>query len=76
MKHSMFESWKKYQVKADSVEDFLHRYYKPIRYTGRGADYAAILLESYRNDVNKQGFCIISHHDNVTGEVVAYYPDN
>ena len=72
--YNAYESFKKYQVEAKSVEDFLQKFYKPQRYTGRGLDYATILLHSYETDVKEQGFCIISHHDNVTGRVVAYYP--
>ncbi len=65
--------FKNYRVEAESVEDFLHRYYKPDRYTGRGLEYAAILLASHQADFEKDGYDIISHHDSVTGRVVAYF---
>jgi len=49
------EYWRKYAVEADSVEDYLDRYYKPERYTGRGEEYAAALLKSYKEDVEATG---------------------
>ncbi len=66
----MFEADK---VPATSVADFLDRYYKPDRYHGRGADYAATLLASYEADFARDGYVIISHHDNVTGKIVAFF---
>jgi len=68
--------WRKYAVSAESLEDFLQRYYKTDRYTGRGEDYAESLRQSYRETLSKDGVCIISHHDSKTGEVVAYYQDD
>ena len=69
------ESFRKNRVKAKSVADFLDRYYKPDRYRGRGAEYAATLLKSYQEDVEQDGWTIISHHDSATGQVVAYFPE-
>jgi len=68
----MFENCR---VKAQSIDDFLARYYKPDRYTGRGAEYAAALLESHRQDFEHYGYDIISRHDSVTGQVVAYFKE-
>ena len=68
-----YELFKKYAVPADSVEDFLNKYYKRDRYTGRGPEYAACLLASYKKDFEDDGFCMTSHHDSNTGEVVAFY---
>jgi len=65
----MFE---KYAVEAGSLEDFMMRYYKRDRYTGRGEEYAQTLLASYQEDMDKFGIAWISHHDSVTGEVVSY----
>ena len=67
------ELFAKYKVAADSVEDFLQRYYKNDRYIGRGADYAKALLSSYKNDFETIGCCWISHHDSATGAIVSYY---
>jgi hypothetical protein len=68
-----FEGFKKYAVPAENVADFLARYYKRSRYTGRGDEYAACLLKSYTEEFEKYGFCFISHHDSNTGEVTAFY---
>lgn len=64
---------KKYEVIADSVADFLERYYKRARYHGRGEEYAAALLESHQRDFDEYGYDLISQHDSVTGEVVTYF---
>jgi len=74
-RHELGQLFRKDAVKAKSVSDFLDRYYKPDRYKGRGAEYAAALLASYREDVARDGWVIISHHDSRTGEVVAYFED-
>ena len=65
--------FKNNRVEADSVADFLERYYKKALYHGRGAEYAAGLLASHEKDFELYGYDIISHHDSVTGEVVAYF---
>ena len=67
--HRLFD---RYAVDAESVTDFLARYYRRERYAGRGADYAACLLRSYEGDFEELGICWISHHDNVTGDVVSF----
>jgi hypothetical protein len=66
-------AYEKYRVEAASVEDFLDRYYKPERFRGRGEDYAASLLASYTADLERDGYVIVSHHDSITGRVVAFF---
>lgn len=63
---------KKYGVHAAGVEDFLNRYYKPDRFRGRGADYATALIASHVKYYHDYGYDFISHHDSVTGEIVAW----
>lgn len=63
------------RVAADSVEDFLERYYLRDRYHGRGAEYAAAVLASHQRDFERQGYDIISRHESVTGQVVAYFSE-
>jgi len=60
-------------VAADSIEDFLDRYYKPQRFRERGEEYAAVLIASHQADFDRHGYDIISHHDSVTGRVVAWF---
>jgi hypothetical protein len=62
-------NFKKHAVEAESVADFLQRYYKPARLAGHEAG----LLASYQRDFDDEGFCFISCHDSVTGEYVAYF---
>lgn len=73
---NLYDSFKKYRVPSSSVEDFRQRYTKPDRYSQRGPEYVAAVLQSAREDLEKYGFSIISSHDSITGEVVAYYPPN
>lgn len=61
------------RAEAASVADFLDRYYKPDRYRGRGEEYAAGLLASHQQDFAKHGYDLISRHDSVTGQAVAYF---
>ena len=72
----MNQQYLRNKVKADSVSDFLERYYKPDRYHGRGESYAQSLLESYEQEFAKHGFCFISYHDSVTGRIVAFCGNN
>lgn len=58
---------------VDSVAEFLDKYYKPERYTGRGEDYADTLLTSYQRRLAKNGYCFMSHHDSVNGRVNALF---
>ncbi len=68
-----YESFKKYEVKADSLEDFLKRYTKYDRHEGRGKEYVECRIKSHREDMDKYGFTFITHHDSVTGRTVSYY---
>lgn len=60
------------EVDAESLEDFCSRYYKPDRYTGRGQNYAAAVLESQRRDMAVLGFVLITRHDSITGKNVVW----
>ena len=54
------------RVEADSVEDFLNRYYKLERF-------ADTLVDVYKTELNKTGYCSISKYDSRTGKSVSYY---
>lgn len=56
-----------------TLEDFMNKYYKGSRYTGRGEEYANTLLQSYKQDLEKRDFVFISHHDSNTGKIVSFY---
>lgn len=71
--NTRYELFRKYQVKANSVEDFMARYYKAERYTGQGEEYARAVLQWKEETYAKDGFVVISHHDSITGETVAWY---
>ena len=57
-------------VKASSVKNYLDRYYKRDRMT-------PTLPDSYQEEFDERGFVCTSHHDNVTGEFIAWpdYPN-
>jgi hypothetical protein len=52
-------------VEADSVADYLTRYYKRERMT-------PTLLASYEAELAERGYVCTSHHDNVTGSFIAW----
>ena len=57
-------------VEAKSVEDYLERYYKKSRMT-------PTMVKSYQEEFGQFGYICTSHHDNVTGEFIAwpFYPN-
>ncbi len=73
MAQSSYEAFKKYQVEADSIEDFIRKYGKHDRYYGRGEEYMKVCLASHKKDFEKYGFDFITHHNSKTGETVSYY---
>ena len=64
---NLYETFKKYQVEADSVTDFISKYYRPERITDT-------LIESNEAHVKEFGFTFISNHDSITHSIVSYYP--
>lgn len=72
---SLYETFKRYQVSAASAEEFRQRYTKPDRYARRGPEYVVVVLQSAHEALEKYGYTIISRHDSITGEVVAYYAE-
>lgn len=71
-----YEAFKEHAVPAESVADFLERYTKPKQHRGRGEDYVQARIEAHTEHVKRFGYTIITHHDSVTGDIVAYYPAN
>jgi hypothetical protein len=70
---SLYETFKKYQVEANSVEDFHNKYHKESRYTDRGKEYMECVIKTSYEELEKDGFTFITHHDSKTGETVSYY---
>lgn len=71
--YNQYEAFKKYQVEAENVVDFLERYTKRDRHSVRGKEYVQARIESHQKDIEKYGFTFITSHDSVTGDIVAYY---
>lgn len=72
-KQPLFDTFKKYEVQANSIEDFILKYGKPSRYQERGNDYMNTCIQSHKDDLLKYGYDIITHHNSKTGETVSYY---
>jgi len=58
-----------------NVHEFAHKYRKPQKFTGRGADYVDAIMESHNNDIAYRGYTTIAHHDNIMGKILAFVPD-
>lgn len=74
LRKDLKERFKRYEVKADSLEEFCNFYYKKSRYSDRGLDYVLSCLESHVESLEKYGYTFITSHDSITGEIVSYYP--
>lgn len=70
---TQYDTFKKYAVPAASVRDFLLRYYRPERFTELCT--IGVRTKSHEEDVQCDGYTFISHHDSVTGRIVAFFPD-
>lgn len=75
-KSNSYETFKKYEVEASNLEEFLQQYTKPRDHEERGQEYVKARIKSHQEDINKFGFTFITHHASKTGEVVSWYPDN
>lgn len=73
MHDTLYNLFRSKQVKADSLEAFLNRYYKRDRLGKRGKEYVEAVTRSHQKDLNNYGYTIISRHESATGEVVAFY---
>ena len=70
---SLYEKFKKYEVRADSIEDFCNRYHRRGAFHDRGEDYMQSDIESHIEDFEKYGYTIIPQGSSTTGDVVSYY---
>lgn len=73
-KHSyLFEMFKKYAVKADSLEEFCNMYHRRGAYHDRGEEYMKADYEDHKRELERDGFTIIPQGSSTTGYVVSYY---
>lgn len=75
MKFNSYENFKKYKVEAANLEDFLKKYTKHDRHEARGKEYVEARIKSHKEDLERYGYTIITHHDSVTGQTVSYYKE-
>ena len=69
---SLFESYRKVQVKADSIAHFVEEYGKPSQFSTRGKEHLAREIERLTMELAEKGYALISACDSKTGKVVAY----
>ena len=74
MNQSRYEYYKKYQVKAKSVDDFLKRY---TNYNNSHQQIAPHedRLKSYQEELEEKGFCYMTKFMSITGRPVTYYSE-
>ncbi|MGE5860306.1 MAG: hypothetical protein ACM34J_07115 [Ignavibacteria bacterium] len=54
-------------VEADSVEDYLNKYYKKDRMTDT-------MIETYTEELKEKGYICTSRHGNITGQFIVCIP--
>ena len=65
------------RVPAANVEDFIARFYRGDRLQGYEAHcpgYVAAVIASHKRNYEQYGYAIISRHESVTGQTVAWPP--
>ena len=72
-KYNQYEAFKKYEVKADSLQEFCEKYHRRGAYHDRGEEYMQVDYESHKQDMERNGFTIIPHGSSATGYHVSYY---
>lgn len=70
MENNLFNSFRKYSVHAESLQEFCEVWHKPGKITdyNREADY-----ENHKADLEKYGYTFIPASSSTTGRIVSYY---
>jgi len=69
----LFESFKKYAVKADSVEDFVKRFHKPEILKEYGEDFMEEHIANHQMELDKHGYTFIPQGTSTTGDHASFY---
>lgn len=72
-KKSMYEVLKKYEVKAESIEDFCYRYHRRDCFHDRGEAYMEYDINDHKKEFERNGFTMIPTGTSTTGDIVTYY---
>lgn len=70
---TLYERFKKYEVKAESLREFCDRYHRRGAYHDRGEDYMQFDYEDHKKELERDGYTIIPQGSSTTGGVVSYY---
>jgi hypothetical protein len=71
--YDLFQSFKKYAVKANSIEDFCNKYHNAAAFHNRGKEYMEIDIASHKKEFAEEGYTIIPQGSSIIGDVVSYY---
>lgn len=70
---ALYQLLQKYEVRADSVADFIRRYRKRRRMDERkGVDLPALIADC-EEEFRDRGYLVIAHTNSTTGRTVSYY---
>lgn len=58
---------------CSTVEEFARKYRKADRFTARGKEYVAVVMNSHYEELSERGYASISHHDSNTGTFVTFF---
>lgn len=70
---STYDRFKRYEVKANSLEDFFRTYGREDRYFNRGEEYMRVVYETAKEELEMYGFTYITPHNSKCGDTVSYY---
>lgn len=70
---TLYERFKKYEVKAESLREFCDLYHRRGAYHDRGEEYMQFDYESHKEELERCGYTIIPQGSSTTGGVVSYY---
>ena len=68
-----YKAFLKYEVKADSLQEFCDLYHRRGAYHDRGEEYMKADYESHKKDMERDGFTFIPAGSTTTGYTMSYY---
>lgn len=68
-----YNIFKKYEVKCNTVRDFLDNFCKKENFKKREKDFGFDLIKHHEDCVRLFGYTILSQYDSTTGRIVSFY---
>jgi len=70
---ALYQMLQRYEVRAESVADFIRRYRRRRRMDERrGADFSEMISDCEK-EFHDRGYLVIAHSNSTTGRTVSYY---